>query len=114
MIGAIEFLTKAKAICESETDNEMSFTIIEYLNDTGRGLPTADLVRKVMAYQLPTDEFDGEKEYEEAMKQDFNICDICEDNQIMNCAYLENGDRKSCSQVMAYQLPKEDKDAERN
>lgn len=52
MTGAIEFLHKAKAICVSETDNEMSFTIIEYLNDTGRGLPTADLVRKVMEYRL--------------------------------------------------------------
>ncbi|HKL99234.1 MAG TPA: hypothetical protein VJZ06_04955 [Mobilitalea sp.] len=55
MTGAIEFLTKAQTICESETDNEMSFTIIEYLNDTGRGLPTAGLVRKVMAYQLKED-----------------------------------------------------------
>ena len=52
MTGAIEFVTKAKAICESTTcgkcplDDNMCFKNVADIEDP------ADLVRKVMAYQL--------------------------------------------------------------
>ncbi len=55
MTGAIEFVTKAKAICESTTcgkcplDDNMCFKNVADIEDT------ADLVRKVMAYQLKED-----------------------------------------------------------
>ena len=36
------------------------------------------------------------EEYEEAMIEMFDVCDTCEDNQVMDCVYIENDDRKSC------------------
>jgi hypothetical protein len=115
MIGVIEFLRKAKAICESRpSDNnktpcdgcplhDFCLTDINGLTDE------ADLVGKVMGYQLQNDDIDYKAEYEEDMKRDFNICDVCEDNQITDCAYLENNDRKSCHKVMDYRTKEESK-----
>ena len=101
MTGAIEFLRKAKAICKNHPDCigcPINGTCL--LNEI---TDESDLVRKVMDYQLSEDEIDGKAEYEETMKRDFHICEVCEDNQLINCAYLENDDRKSCPKVMDYQ-----------
>ena len=113
MTGAIEFLRKAKAICNSTTcgkcplDNDMCLKNVADIEDE------AELVRKVMTYRINKDtdielteqeKADYKAEYEEAMKQDCNPCEVCEDNQLDDCAYLENDDRKSCPKVMDYQI----------
>jgi hypothetical protein len=97
MTGAIEFLRKAKAICDSRDScvncpvDDLCLCGIDNWDDD-----EADLVRKIMEYQLPTDEFDGKAERNQAMIEMFDICDTCEDNQVMDCVYIENDDRKSC------------------
>jgi len=111
MTGAIEFLRKAKAIyngCEMKCSEGIECPLEDICDDSGKYMfgiiKEADLVSKVMAYQLPSDTEDYKAEYEEAMKRDFNICDVCADNQLIDCAYLENDDRKSCAKVMAYKI----------
>jgi hypothetical protein len=119
MTGAIEFLRKAKEICKErdkacyDDDNDDKCPMLEFCCDPVADCEPSDLVRKVMDYEIPEDEFDGKAEYEEAMKQDFDICEVCEDNQITECVYLENDDRKSCPKVMAYEI-KEVVDAKKN
>ena len=61
MTGAIEFLTKAKAICESVPIlhcDECPLTSI--CGDFSGKSNQAGLVRKVMAYQLPKEDKDAE------------------------------------------------------
>jgi hypothetical protein len=56
MTGAIEFLRKAKAICDSESARrEIMYDTIDCIGGTIGALPPADLVRKVMAYQIKED-----------------------------------------------------------
>lgn len=53
MVGAIEFLRKARAICETEDYNcKTAFEIIDYLGGMDKALSEADLVRKVMDYKI--------------------------------------------------------------
>lgn len=63
MTGAIEFLRKAKAICETDDfkiAEETSFAILDYIIGMDNALSEADLVRKVMDYQIKEDK-DGEQ-----------------------------------------------------
>ena len=46
--------------------------------------------------ETPGDEYDGKAEYEEAMMDTFDVCDICDNNQLDICPYIENDDRESC------------------
>lgn len=53
MTGAIEFLRKAKAICDTESARrEIMYDVIDCIGGTIGTLPPADLVRKVMDYRL--------------------------------------------------------------
>ena len=54
MTGAIEFLRKAKAIEDSDNKAEIVGMIIRCIWGVGK-TTQADLVRKVMAYQLKED-----------------------------------------------------------
>jgi hypothetical protein len=122
MTGATEFLRKAKAICQSRYKDcyriygkdtcPVSALCIGAIEDINE----ADLVRKVMAYPISNIELteqekaDCKAEAEEAMKCDYNPCDVCEDNQLDDCVYIEYDDKKSCPKVMKYKI-KEDADA---
>ena len=104
MIGAIEFLQKKNAICIDRKNQDMNCMDVETGNTCPAyqlchgtiGYSEADLVRKVMDYELATDEFDGKAKYEEAFKEIFDICDICECDQVIDCVYIDNDDRESC------------------
>lgn len=54
MTGAIEFLTKAKAMEHPDEKREVVDMIISYIWGDGENNP-AGLVRKVMAYQIKED-----------------------------------------------------------
>lgn len=55
---------------------------------------------------------DCKAEYEESLKLDYDPCDICPNNQIDTCVYIEENDRESCEVVGDWM--KEVSDAERN
>lgn len=56
MTGAIEFLRKAKAIQDIEgVDCKITFEIINYLDGMKNAPSEADLVSKVMAYEIKDD-----------------------------------------------------------
>ena len=95
MTGAIEFLQKAKTACETDDINlDIMFAIIDCIGGREGTLSEADLVRKIMEYQIPDQGYKAE--HKQAMIEMFDICDTCEDNQVMDCVYIENDDRKSC------------------
>ena len=58
MVGAIEFLRKAKAICKADKDGtgtEIMFDIFHIIGDMEKSIDEADLVSKVMAYEIKED-----------------------------------------------------------
>lgn len=58
MTGAIEFLRKAKAICDSRSEHchiNGICPVYELCVKTVEGIDEADLVRKVMDYQIKGD-----------------------------------------------------------
>ena len=101
MIGAIEFLRKAKAICVSRpSDNNGiacdSCPAYEFCtHDIDKITYEAELVKSVMDYEI--------KE-----SQEVNPCSICEENQLLDCIYLENDDRKSCAKIIKHEIKEED------
>jgi hypothetical protein len=60
MTGAIKFLRKAKAINDAEAQTKDDFcktifAIIDYITGADNGTNEADIVRKVMDYQIKED-----------------------------------------------------------
>jgi len=53
MTGAIEFLRKAKEICNTSDINcKTTFDIIDYLSEMENALSPSEIVSKVMSYQI--------------------------------------------------------------
>ena len=52
MVGAIEFLRKAKAICDEQEDCNKECPIYEECGQPYCDINEADIVRKVMEYRL--------------------------------------------------------------
>ena len=94
MIGAIEFLRKAKAICKSMKDCEGCPIERECGDENPGGMDELVFLNKVMDYEI--------KE-----SQEVNPCSTCEENQLVNCAYLENDDRKSCAKITKHESKEE-------